>query len=247
MHWMSCLPSVVLLSQVLLLDQTKTVAECAQQLLYAVKESGGNPKASHVHGDIDESADAMNSSIQELIGTIEKLAPNLGVVSRIVNCITEAIFTVEDYRPGSRQSVGQGGAGVDSVDSFVNLQTKMMTSTKEIAKTAQDIVIKSSSDPDQLGHLANHISTCYQRLAVDAKSASLSTGNAETGNRIRSSVQDLGKATIELVKAIGACQMTPNDTFALRDVSENARAVGEKVCTCQDDRNFVHFLITVNF
>ena len=30
--------------QVLLLDQSKTVAECAQQLLYASKESGGNPK-----------------------------------------------------------------------------------------------------------------------------------------------------------------------------------------------------------
>ena len=30
--------------QVLLLDQTKTVVECAQQLLYASKESGGNPK-----------------------------------------------------------------------------------------------------------------------------------------------------------------------------------------------------------
>ena len=25
------------------------------QLLYAAKESGGNPKATHVHGDIDES------------------------------------------------------------------------------------------------------------------------------------------------------------------------------------------------
>jgi talin len=131
--------------QVLLLDQTKTVAECAQQLLYAVKESGGNPKASHIHGDIEESADAMNSSIQELIGTIEKLAPNLGVVSRIVNCITEAIFTVEDYRPGSRQSIGQGGAGADSVDSFVNLQTKMMTSTKEIAKTAQVTILLKHS------------------------------------------------------------------------------------------------------
>ena len=43
--------------QVLVLDQTKTVAECAQQLLYAAKESGGNPKATHVHADIDESAE----------------------------------------------------------------------------------------------------------------------------------------------------------------------------------------------
>lgn len=30
--------------QMLLLDQTKTVIECAQQLLYATKECGGNPK-----------------------------------------------------------------------------------------------------------------------------------------------------------------------------------------------------------
>lgn len=30
--------------QMLLLDQTKTVVECAQQLLYVTKECGGNPK-----------------------------------------------------------------------------------------------------------------------------------------------------------------------------------------------------------
>ena len=53
--------------QVLILDQTKTVAECAQQLLYAAKESGGNPKATHVHGDIDESAEAMHTSIQVIV------------------------------------------------------------------------------------------------------------------------------------------------------------------------------------
>lgn len=32
--------------QMLLLDQTKTVIECAQQLLYVTKECGGNPKVS---------------------------------------------------------------------------------------------------------------------------------------------------------------------------------------------------------
>lgn len=207
--------------QVLILDQTKTVAECAQQLLYASKESGGNPKANHVHGDIDESAEAMNTSIHELIGSIEKLAPNIGVVSKLVNCITEAVFSVDDYR-----SVTVSGAG--SGETFVSLQTNMMANTKEIAKTAQDMVIKSSSDPGQLGNLASHISICYQDLARDSKGASSGTSNAEVGQRIRTSVQDLGKVTIELVKATGTCQLTPNDSFALRDVSEQARAVGEK-------------------
>merc|ERR1712223_815097 len=209
--------------QVRLLYQTKTVAEFAQQLLYAAKESGGNPKAQHIHGDIDESVDSMTTSINELVGTIAKLAPNLGVVSRMVNCIIEAIYTVEDYRPGSR------GAGDESDHGgFVTYQSRMMSATKEIARTAQDIVIKSTSEPDQLGRLASHISTCYQELAADAKSASSGMGNADIGTRIRSSVKELGNSTIELIKATGTCQMSPQDSFALRDVSESGRSVGEK-------------------
>lgn len=34
--------------QMALLDQTKTVAECALQLIYASKEAGGNPKVRHI-------------------------------------------------------------------------------------------------------------------------------------------------------------------------------------------------------
>merc|ERR1719278_520563 len=141
----------------------------------------------------------------------------------VVNCITEAIFTVDDYRPGSRQ-------GTDG-DSFVTFQTSMMSSTKEIARTAQDIVIQSSNEPDALGNLATHISTQYQQLANDAKRASQGTTSAEMGQRIRVSVQELGQATIELVKATGSCQIAPKDSHVLRDVSENARSVSEKCST----------------
>jgi len=205
--------------QVLILDQTKTVAECAQQLLYAAKESGGNPRATHVHGDIDESADAMIASLQEMQASVEKLAPNMGVVSSIVNCISEAIIQVDDYRPGSRNDTEEG---------LATFQSRMMTSTKEIAKTAQEIVIKSSSDPSQLGGLANDISGNYQNLASDTRGAIHNTQNTEVANRIKSSVQDLGQVTIELVKSTGSCQMAQNDSFVLRDVSETARKVGEK-------------------
>merc|ERR1719195_1882861 len=205
--------------QVLILDQTKAVAECAQQLLYAAKESGGNPRATHVHGDIDESADAMAASLHEMQGSVERLAPNMGVVSSIVNCISEAIIQVDDYRPDSRNDTQEG---------LVTFQTRMMTSTKEIAKTAQDIVIKSSSDPSQLGGLGNHISANYQTLAADTRGAIHNTENTDVAARIKSSVQDLGQVTIELVKSTGSCQMAQNDSFVLRDVSENARNVGEK-------------------
>lgn len=47
-----------------LLDQTKTVAECALQLVYASKEAGGNPKATHAHPDVDDAADTMKETLQ---------------------------------------------------------------------------------------------------------------------------------------------------------------------------------------
>ena len=169
-----------------------------------------------------ESAEAMKAALQEMQGSVGKLAPNMGVVSSIVNCISEAIIQVDDYRPGSRND------GAEAEEGLVTFQTRMMTSTKEIAKTAQEIVIKSSSDPSQLGGLANHISTNYQSLATDTRGAINNTENTDMANRIKSSVQDLGQVTIELVKSTGSCQTAQNDSFVLRDVSENARNVGEK-------------------
>ena len=86
---------------------------------------------------------------------------------------------LDDYRPGSR--------GVDEGDSngFGVYQSKMLSSTKEIARTAQDIVIKSSNEPDQLGRLASNLSTSYQELATDAKNSSSSMVNADSSHRIR--------------------------------------------------------------
>merc|ERR1719328_763757 len=154
----------------------------------------------------------------------------MGVVSSIVNCISEAIIQVDDYRPGSRNDTEEG---------LVTFQTRMMTSTKEIAKTAQEIVIKSSSDPSQLGGLANHISSHYQSLAAETRGAINNTENTEMANRIKSSVQDLGQVTIELVKSTGSCQTAQNDSFVLRDVSENARNVGERCANVLSSLNAI--------
>lgn len=216
--------------QVLLLDQTKTVVECAQQLLSASKESGGNPRSTHVHGDIDECSDAVASSLQEMRSTIERLGPSIGEVSSIVSCISEAIIQVDDYRPGSRN---------DNDEGLVSFQTRMMSSTKEIAKTAQDIVIKSSSNPAELGNLATHISTHYTSLAVDSRGAIQNTESNDLAERIKSSVQDLGQVTIELVKAAGSVQLSPNDTYVLRDVSDSARHVGEKCANVLSSLNAI--------
>lgn len=57
------------------------------------------------------------------------------------------------------------------------------------------------------------------------------TSNSEVGQRVRSSVQDLGNSCISLVKAGGSCQSNPGDIYSQRDVTDNAHHVSEKVST----------------
>uniref|UniRef100_T1J0N6 FERM domain-containing protein n=1 Tax=Strigamia maritima TaxID=126957 RepID=T1J0N6_STRMM len=204
--------------QMSLLDQTKTVTECALQLIYAAKEGGGNPKAIHVRNDIDDAADAMRDSLQDLLQTLETIATESGVVTGLVETINKAIGKIDERMLGYSED-----------DSFVDYQTRMVNACKEIARTAQEMVTKSGSNPAELGSLAANLSHNYARLSDDSRGAVAVTTNNDVAVRIRSSVQDLGISCIDLVKVAGNCQACPGDHYAERDLTENARLVAERV------------------
>ena len=63
----------------------------------------------------------MTSSIEELIGTIAKLMPNIGMIGCLTKNITEVVFALDDYRPGSR------GADEGDSNGFGMYQSKMMS------------------------------------------------------------------------------------------------------------------------
>lgn len=204
--------------QMCLLDQTKAVAEYALQLVYVSKEAGGNPKAIHDHPDVDDAADTMKETLQELLSTVETIATEAGVVSGLVESITTAMHRLED----------NAVAVSDDSESFVDYQTRMVTAAKEIARLAQDMVGKAASDASQLGNLGASVSHQYSSLSSDSAGAIRQTSNAEIATRLRSSVHELGQACIDLVKSGGSCQAAPRDTFCQRDLAESARHVGEK-------------------
>ncbi|XP_050730859.1 talin-2-like isoform X3 [Eriocheir sinensis] len=204
--------------QMCILDQTKTVAECALQLVYAAKEAGGNPKATHVHPDVDDAADTMKETLQELLSTVETIATEAGVVSGLVDSITTSMHQIDDIY----------GAQMEEGDTFVDYQTRMVTAAKEIARLAQEMVAKSVTDASQLGSLGANLSHQFSALASDSAGAIRQSTNVEVANRLRSSVHELGQVCIDIVKAGGACQAAPRDTFCQRDLSESARHVKEK-------------------
>ncbi|KAK6294339.1 hypothetical protein J4Q44_G00351690 [Coregonus suidteri] len=77
--------------QMTFLDQTKTMAESALQMIYAAKEGGGNPKASHTHDAIAEAAQLMREAVDDIMVTLNEAASEGGMVGGMVDSIAEAM------------------------------------------------------------------------------------------------------------------------------------------------------------
>lgn len=113
--------------------------------------------------------------------------------------------------------------------SFVEYQSNMVSLAKKIAMTTQEMVGKAGVNPGDLGRLANQLTRDYDVLASNSANAAATSNSQDIANRIRTTVQDLGKSCVELVQDAGKVQGDPHDTYARRDLQDHARSVSEKV------------------
>ncbi|XP_065937051.1 talin-1 isoform X14 [Magallana gigas] len=201
-----------------ILDLTKTVAESALQFMYSCKEGGGNPKApKHTHDNIDTAADNTMDVVQDLLQSLEEAASQAGVVNSMIEKLTKSI-TKTDEQVMVREGM-----------SFVEYQSNMVSLAKKIAMTTQEMVGKAGVNPGDLGRLANQLTRDYDVLASNSANAAATSNSQDIANRIRTTVQDLGKSCVELVQDAGKVQGDPHDTYARRDLQDHARSVSEKV------------------
>uniref|UniRef100_A0A3B3DG12 Talin 2a n=1 Tax=Oryzias melastigma TaxID=30732 RepID=A0A3B3DG12_ORYME len=127
--------------QMTFLDQTKTLAESALQMLYAAKEGGGNPKASHTHDAIAEAAQLMKEAVDDIMVTLNEAASEVGMVGGMVESIAEAMAKLDEGTPPEREG------------SFVDYQTSMVKHSKAIAVTAQEMIgFQIKTRVQELGH-----------------------------------------------------------------------------------------------
>uniref|UniRef100_A0A4W5Q240 Talin 2a n=1 Tax=Hucho hucho TaxID=62062 RepID=A0A4W5Q240_9TELE len=203
--------------QMAFLDQTKTLAESALQMIYAAKEGGGNPKASHTHDSIAEAAQLMREAVDDIMVTLNEVASEGGMVGGMVDSITEAMGRLDE------------GTSPEPEGSFVDYQTTMVKYSKAIAVTAQEMMTKSVTCPEELGGLASQVTTDYSQLALQGRLAAHTAEPKEIGFQIKTGVQELGHGCIFLVQKAGALQITPSDSYTKRELIECARTVTEKV------------------
>uniref|UniRef100_A0A8C2TL47 Talin 2 n=1 Tax=Coturnix japonica TaxID=93934 RepID=A0A8C2TL47_COTJA len=203
--------------QMTVLDQSKTLAESALQMLYAAKEGGGNPKASHTHDAITEAAQLMKEAVDDIMVTLNEAASEVGMVGGMVDSITEAMSKLDESTPA------------DPKGTFVDYQTTVVKYSKAIAITAQEMMTKSVTNPEELGGLASQMTNDYGHLALQGRMAAATAEPEEIGFQIKTRVQELGHGCIFLVQKAGALQICPTDSYTKRELIECARAVTEKV------------------
>ncbi|KAL7858184.1 hypothetical protein AOLI_G00182860 [Acnodon oligacanthus] len=203
--------------QMNILDQTKTLAESSLQMLYAAKEGGGNPKASHTHDAIAEAAQLMKEAVDDIMVTLNEAASEGGMVGGMVESIAEAMGRMDEGTPPEPDGT------------FVDYQTTMVKFSKAIAITAQEMMTKSVTCQEELGGLASQVTVDYSQLAQQGRLAAATAEPEEVGLQIKTRVQELGHGCIYLVQKAGALQMSPTDSFTKRELIECARAVTEKV------------------
>lgn len=205
--------------QMILIDQTKSVVESAREAVQLSKECGGNPKATHLHPQLDEAVENIRETILELNTTVEKLSTESGVVSGLMEQISRSISRITDKR--------QSLLGSSLSENFVDYQTRMVQSAKEIARVANEINAKAALDPSKLAQLSVEITHHYTQLAQDAIGASNVTTSSECAIRIKQTVQDLGRSIASLIQASAAAR--PEDSNTLGEISRGSRDVSEKV------------------
>ncbi|XP_042137126.1 talin-2 isoform X3 [Peromyscus maniculatus bairdii] len=127
--------------QMTVLDQTKTLAESALQMLYAAKEGGGNPKAQHTHDAITEAAQLMKEAVDDMMVTLNEAASEVGLVGGMVDAIAEAMSKLDEGTPPEPKGT------------FVDYQTTVVKYSKAIAVTAQEMIgFQIRTRVQDLGH-----------------------------------------------------------------------------------------------
>ncbi|XP_055324815.1 talin-2 isoform X2 [Sitodiplosis mosellana] len=205
--------------QILLIDQTRSVVESSRELVEVAREAGGNPRATQLHSRLDEAVDNTREIILELNTTVEKLSTESGIVSGLLEQIYRAMSRITD----KRQSV----FNATSSTSFVDYQTRMVQSAKEIARLANEMNAKAALDPSKLAQPSVEITHHYTQLAQDSIGASHVTSSSDSAMRIKQSVQDLGRSIGSLIQASSGARV--DDAYSLSEISSSARSVSEKV------------------
>ncbi|CAG9134195.1 unnamed protein product [Plutella xylostella] len=204
-----------------LLDATRTVLEAAAALVQAAGDAAGNPRATSIHPEVDSSVALCRRALSELSSAARELSAARGAVRPLLDAVARSQQALTTHRMSLLGSF-------DETASYVDYQTRMAATAKDIARLANDMTAKSATDASRLVQLGNDVCQKYCQLAADSGGASATTPHADLAASIRSAVLELGEQVSDIIKAGGTCRMSATADNQ-RAVADSAKRVNEKV------------------
>jgi hypothetical protein len=204
-------------TQASLFEQCKTVLESSIQLMFATKDSGGNPKAIELHTIVEESADQQKSAILDLQRLIQQLDTESGLMNGLIDGISRSIAIADQTQQ------------ITSVDTLADIQARMVSHLNLIGQTASDVPLVKSPDIAQLGQLFLQIDEHFRSFSEDSRIAQNLMISSVLGQRLKSSVQNLGMACIELIKIGTRRHNFPNDQRLFHQLSQQSLLIEQRI------------------
>ncbi|KAG8543008.1 hypothetical protein GDO81_025603, partial [Engystomops pustulosus] len=234
--------------QMNLLDQTKTLAESALQMLYTAKEAGGNPKvAAHTQEALDEASQMMHEAVDDLTATLNEAASAAGAVGGMVDSITQAINKrVQSCFHGCSQLVTKAGAlqccPTDTYTKRELIDCARLVSEKvshvlaalqagnrgtQALERHKVLVQNATSSQEKLAQAAQSSVTTITRLAENVKlgAASLGSEDPETQVVLINAVKDVAKALGDLISATKAAAGKSSDDPSVYQLKNSAKVM----------------------
>lgn len=86
--------------------------------------------------EVDESAEGCRETMSELMTTLDKMSTQDGILSGVIDTVTRSMNRLTDISTSHHRS----SLVLESGDSFVDYQTRMVSEAKEIARLSQEMV-----------------------------------------------------------------------------------------------------------
>ncbi|KAK5981052.1 VBS domain-containing protein [Trichostrongylus colubriformis] len=104
-----------------LFDKCRTVVEAELQMMYACRDSAGNPKATEAHARVDEAAAQLKDALDDMRSTVSAISSEQGVIQGMVETISHSIAGTDTIQTSSQGS------------SFADAQTKINAYLEDIS------------------------------------------------------------------------------------------------------------------
>lgn len=205
------------------LEQTKTILESVTQFLQVSKEGASNPKSMQsLHQAIDENADSTKEVLEDLVQSLEETSAQNGYVATMVDSLTKTIAQI-DFKSNVESSQGEQHLNTPS---FVDLQTRIVQLAKAIQQTVKDM---SLCDVRELGNYAQQLTQLFNSLIVASRGSIQRCGSPSLASRIKTTTQDLGKVSIDLINLAGQLQNNSSDKTLRNDLTEQIEIVNHRL------------------